>query len=92
MQPRDLIRISEPVFQEIKREIQDRNQLDLIAWGEEDDVEELANQLEQAAIDDSEAESVSESEDDDEKENVQPWIPRNNSKFTTPLKRPKRGN
>jgi hypothetical protein len=91
MQPRDLIRISEPVFQEIKREIQDRNQLDLIAWGEDDDVEELANQLEQAAVSDSEVESESES-DEDEKENDQPWIPRNNYKFTTPLKRPRRNN
>ena len=93
MQPKDLIRISEPVFQEIKREIKDRNQLDLIAWGEEDDVEELANQLEQAAVDDSEVESESESEDENEneKENDQPWIPKTpRNKFTTHLKRPRR--
>ena len=94
MQPRDFIRIYEPGFQEIQREIQDRNQLDLIAWGVEDDVEELANQLEHAAVDDSEVESESESEDEDEKENDQPWIPKTpRNKFITPLKkRPRRGN
>jgi hypothetical protein len=60
--------------------------------GEEDDVEELAKQLEQAAVDDSVVESESESED--EKENDQPWIPktpRNKNNFITPLKkRPRR--
>ena len=70
MQPGYLIQISEPVFQEIQREIHDRNQLDLIAWGEEDDVEELANQLEQAAVDDSEVESESEDENENEKKMI----------------------
>ena len=92
LQPRDLIRISEQEFKRIQREIQDRSQLDLICWGEEDKVEELANQLEQAG-DDSEEESMSESQSEGEKENNQPWIPRNKEKFSAPLKkRPRRDN
>jgi hypothetical protein len=51
----------------------------------------VAKQLDKIADDDSEVDSMSEEED--EKENDQSWLPktpRNKNKFITPMKRPRR--
>jgi hypothetical protein len=83
--PRDLITIAAKVFEEIQEEMEDRAQLELIGWGDEDIVDLLAKQLGQTA-DDFEQESEFEKEENNDDDQF--WLPKSaKNKFIAPVKR-----
>ena len=90
LQPQDLIKISDTIFQEIKDEIKTREQLNLIGWQRDANLEAVAKQLEKEAEDSEEEDEEEEDDDEDEEDNVSDdayLAPSPSKQFVTPTRK-----
>ena len=87
LQPNDLIRITETVFEEIQTEIKNREQLELLGHPEKGNPEAVAQHLEAQGEDSEEEEEEDADEDEDEEDNVNDdayLAPSSAKKYRTP--------